>query len=196
MRLEQKKWPYYRKYEIKPDRVEIDFKTDNGSFSQTAWFEEIEFEVQIEDKKPSPIKTGLAVSVMFNVILSLLYFGDRFIDMNAPMNFPTMIAIPICMIVFGKLYFKTEKLKFLLGKKNLSFWYDEKSKSEVDTFISELKKVKRDYIRDKYLKIEDSEDSSAVRAKLNWLKIASYIDENELKEWLDRLDKRTMIKGF
>jgi hypothetical protein len=197
MKIEQKKWPYYRKYEIKSDRLEIDFKTDNGTFTQTAWFEEIEFEVQIENKKPSPIKTGLAVSIIFNVMLLILYLGDRFIDLNSPMNFQTMIAIPIAFLVFVKTYFRVEKLKFLLGgKKILSFWYDDKNKKEVDTFILKLKEAKRNYIREKYLKIEELEESSAVRAKLSWLKAAEHIDENELKEWLERLEKRTMIKGF
>jgi hypothetical protein len=197
MRIEQKKWPYYRKYEIKPDHLEIDFKTDNGTFIQIAWFEEIEFEVLIENKKPSPIKTGLAVSIMFNVILLILYLGDRFIDLNSPMNFQAMIAIPIVFIIFGKTYFRVEQLKFLLGgQKILSFWYDDKNKKDVDSFILKLKEAKRNYIREKYLKIEELEESSAVRAKLSWLKTAEHIDENELKDWLERLEKRTIIKGF
>lgn len=196
MKFQQKSWMYHRNFELKSDGVEIDFKTNDGIFIQTVKFEDIEFEEQIYEKKPSAIKIGLAVSVVVNIILFILFIGDKFMDLNSPMNYQTMITIPVVLSIFGKFYLKTEKLKYLVGKKNLSFLYNDKYKNDVDSYILEIKKAKRNYIREKYLKIDETEDSFIFKNILKWLKVENYIDENEYKDWLNQIDNRMVVKGF
>ena len=78
----QKKWNHFRNFELLDEGVKYEYKVEEGYFSQTLKFETIGFDEQISDKKPSSVKVGLVLSILFNIILFFLAFGNKFIYMD------------------------------------------------------------------------------------------------------------------
>lgn len=191
----QKKFNHFRNFEILAEGVKLEYKIEEGYFSQTLKFETIGFDEQINDKKPSPVKIGLVLSLFFNFILFLLVFGNKFIDMNAPISPTILLIIAIVPVVIFKSSFKREHLKFIIGHKNLCFWYDKKYQTDVDNFIAEIINSKRDYMRNKYLVLNDYEDAFVFKNNLNWLRTETLINEDEYNEWLKKLEDRKIIRG-
>ncbi len=191
----QKKWNQFRNFEILDEGVKYEYKIEEGYYAQTLKFETIGFDEQISDKKPSPVMLGLVLSIIFNIILFFLAYGNKFIDMNAPMSPSAFLIIAIVPLIIFKTSLKRQHLKFIVGNKNLCFWYDNKYKADVDNFIAEIKNAKRDYMRNKYLVLNDYVDTYVFKNTLNWLRSDKFIDDNEYNEWLKKLEDRKIIRG-
>jgi len=191
--LVQKKSRLYRKYYLLPDGVKFEFKIEEGYYVQTIKFEEIGFDEQIHDRSRTSIEMGLGLSIMINIILLIVIFGNK--RLNEPMSYSTIIGIPVSMSIFFLFFFKRNVLKFIVGNKNLSFWYDKKYKVGVDDFIQKIKDAKKQYMIDKYLYIGEEEDSFIVKNRLKWLKNEGYINEEELNKWISHLETRKIIRG-
>nr|MBK9653683.1 hypothetical protein [Bacteroidota bacterium] len=140
--FKQKKSNHFRNFEILDDGVKYEYKIEEGYFSQILKFETIGFDEQITDKKPSPIFVGLVLSIFFNVILFFIAFGNKFIDMDSPMSPTILLILGILPITIFKSAFRENTLNFLVGNKNLCFWYDKKFQADVDNFIVEIKNAK------------------------------------------------------
>ncbi len=63
-------------------------------------------------------------------------------------------------------------------------------------FINELKAKQRDYIRKKYMEIDEYLPHESLRNNFIWLYESNYIDRQELQDLFDKLDKKVIIKGF
>mgnify|MGYP006377945705 FL=1 len=191
----QKKWNHFRNFELLDEGVKYEYKVEEGYFSQTLKFETIGFDEQISDKKPSSVKVGLVLSILFNIILFFLAFGNKFIDMDSPMSPTILLILAIVPLIIFKSSLQREHLKFIVGQQNLCFWYDKKYQADVDNFIAEIKDAKRKYMRKKYLVLNDYDEASAFKHRLNWLLVEKFIDESEHKEWLQKLENRKIIRG-
>src|SRR5688572_31826698 len=194
--LKHKRYPEFRNYEIVSNGLKIEFKTNDSYNEQVVKFEEIGFEEQITQFKPSPIASGLFISVFFNILFGLIFLLENFENLNSGVLSGITGAIIVGMAVWGRQLFKFEKVKYIKGQINLSFWYFRKYRKEVDEFIVTLKSARRDYFREKYLKINENEDNSLFRQKLSWLKSLDYLTESEYQEWLTQSEHRKVIKGF
>ena len=195
MKIIQKTWPEYRTFEIVSDGVKVEYKTEDSYSSQLVNFEDIGFDEVIVNYKPTPLFYLLFISVFFNIILLLINFQrDYKIDPSAVMA----VILPLFIIgsYWIKKRYKFKKIKFLKGKINIAFFYYKKNYFEVDNFIKEIKNAKREFIRTKYMKIDDTAHIEFQKSRFSWLLNEKYINEEEYQELLTVLNKRTIIKGF
>jgi hypothetical protein len=194
--LNQKKWPEFRNYQITSKGLQIEIKTNESYNKQILKFEELGFDEHIVNYQPSAIASGLFISIFFNVILVALLFSDQFNNINPSILTGISTGSAIAMGFWGRQLFRFEKLKFIKGEVNISFWYFKKFQNEVDDFIEQLKNAKMNYFRTNYLKIDENEEISYVKQRLLWLKSMEYISDVELKEWIEKAENRKVIKGF
>lgn len=194
--LKLKKWPEYRNYSIITEGLKIEFKTNESYNQQIIKFEDIGFEEQLTQFRPSPTTSGLFISVFFNILLLLILFIDNFKTLNSSNIIGLISGIVAGMSAWSRHLFKFEKVKFIKGNVTLSFWYFKKHQELVDRFIESLKGAKKDYFRNKYLRIDDYEDLTLTKQKFQWLKSQDYITEPELKDWISQVDNRKVIRGF
>ena len=124
--LKQKRLIYYRNYSIEEDGVKFISDTSNGYVQRTIKFEEIEFDEQIFDEKAHRIRVILAMSLLFNVIATISSGGVK----NA---FESLFLLVITFLAIGILLFfvMKERNKFIVGAKNLPFWYENMYKAKV-----------------------------------------------------------------
>ena len=191
--LKQKRLIFYRHYSIQEDGVKFIANTINGYVERTIKFEDIEFDEQIFDEKAPLIRVLLACSLLFNILFIIATISSGGVK-NA---FESLFLLTIVFLAAGTVVFfiKKERNKFIVGQKNLVFWYENKYKAKVDSFIEEIKIAKKQYILNRYLKISDWEDEYMIKGKLNWLHQQKYISEEELQERLLELEHRKIIKG-
>ena len=176
----------------------MEIKTNEFYNEHVVKFEDIGFEEQITRYKPSVVSVGLFISVLLNILFIMVFILDSVNTEN--INSGILLAVSTGIIVglsaWGRSLFRFEKLKFLKGEANLSFWYFKKYQVEVDEFIESLKQAKKEYFRDKYFIIDENEDSSLIIQRFHWLKSMGYITETEFQEKLSQLNDRRVIKGF
>lgn len=196
--LKHKKYPQFRNYEIISNGVKMEIKTNEFYNEHVVKFEDIGFEEQITRYKPSFVSVGLFMSVVLNIIFLMIFILDS-ID-TGKLNTGILMAVSMGIIIgisaWGRSLFRFEKLKFLKGEVNLSFWYFKKYQVEVDEFIESLKQAKKEYFRNKYFVIDENEDFSLIIQRFYWLKTMEYITETEFQEKVSQLNERRVIRGF
>jgi len=194
----QKNWSHYRKYTIKEDGLYLEVKTEEGFTARLIKFEDIGFEEIITKYTPSPYAVGFFLSLFFNLLVVIIYL----IDLSKKYSFGSGInsglsgGIIVLLAIWGKTIFKFEKQKIIKGEVSIVFDYFKKKQAEVDQFIQELKIKQREYIRNKYMQLDEFKSAEIQRNILIWLYESEYISRHELQELLDKLDKKVVIKGF
>lgn len=183
---------FYRKYSIAEGGIKF-ISNFKGYVERTIKFEDIEFDEQIFDERAQRIRIILACSLMLNILFVIATISSGGVK-NA---FESLFMLVMAFVAIGIIVFliKKERNKFLVGKKNIHFWYEDNYKAKVDAFIQEIKIAKKQYMLDKYFKIGEWEDEFLIRNKLNWLHQEKYISEDELKDRLEELEHRKIIKG-
>ncbi len=196
LELRLKKWPEYRNYKILDEGLNLEYRTTDSFNQQTVKFEDVDFDVQLVQYKPSSVVSFLFISVFFNII-SLFVFLIKVLKDDASWLIQGLsVGVTIVFSALGIKLFKFEKIKYIKGNLQISFWYFDKCKDEVDKFVEQLSRSRRNYFRKKYLLIEEVEDFQSIKNKLFWLKSLNYVDDLELQEWMIKAEKRTVIKGF
>ncbi len=191
----QKKGKETRKYTISDIGLETEI-TNNGQFqASTVQFEEIEFNEMLVRRSPNPAEVGLFISVFVNLLLIvfLLYQNISFID-DKILSGMTMGVIG-GLSVWSFQLFKKEKEKILKGPQNLFFFYGKNEKDEVDWFIKELKSVQREYVREKYMRIDDLLPHETQEQTFYWMYKRRFISRSELEILFDELGNRKIIRG-
>jgi len=196
--LIQKNWPRYRKFTIREDGLYLEVKTNEGFTARLIKFEEIGFDEIITKYQPGPYAIGFFLSVFFNLLFLLIFlidFAKKF-NLSSGVSSGLTRGIIVCLSIGGRTIFKFEKQKILKGEISIVFDYFTKKQEQVDQFINELKEKQRNYIRGKYMEIDEYLPQESQRNNFIWLYESNYIDRQELQELLDRLDKKVIIKGF
>lgn len=196
--LKHKKYPQFKNYEIISNGVKMEIRTNEFYNEHIVKFEDIGFEEQITRYKPSVVSVGLFISVLLNILFIMVFILESINTEN--LNSGILLAVSTGIIVglssWGRSLFRFEKLKFLKGEVNLSFWYFKKYQVEVDEFIESLKQAKKEYFRNKYFVIDENEDFSLIIQRFYWLKTMEYITETEFQEKVSQLNERRVIRGF
>lgn len=196
--LKHKKYPQFKNYEIISNGVKMEIRTNEFYNEHIVKFEDIGFEEQITRYKPSVVSVGLFISVLLNILFIMVFIIESINTEN--LNSGILLAVSTGIIVglssWGRSLFRFEKLKFLKGEVNLSFWYFKKYQVEVDEFIESLKQAKKEYFRNKYFVIDENEDFSLIIQRFYWLKTMEYITETEFQEKVSQLNERRVIRGF
>lgn len=76
----------------------------------------------------------------------------------------------------------------------LPFDYN-KDTEHTDKFIEEIFQARRNYLRTKFMKIDQVTPFETVKANFQWLYQEELISEDELLELQNKLDERRIIKG-
>ena len=119
--LKHKRYPEFRNYEIVTNGLKIEFKTHESYNEQIVKFEDIGFEEQITNYKPSSFLTGLYISIFINILLTLFLFLDDFKNLNSAVLSGVTGAITVAMSIWARQLFKFEKIKLIKEQVNLSF---------------------------------------------------------------------------
>jgi len=99
------------------------------------------------------------------------------------------------LTVWSVTLFKTKKELILKGAKNLFFFYDQKEIEKVDDFVETLKKHQKEYIRKKYMVIDELIPRETQEQTFYWLRERKFINRGELEIMLEDLENRRLIKG-
>jgi hypothetical protein len=191
--LKQNKLIFYRHYFIKEEGVKFVSSTFEGYAERTIKYEEIDFDEQIYNERAPQVRIFLACSLMLNILFIIATISSGGVKNAFESLF---LVVVVCLTAGAIVYFiKKEKNKYLVGTKNIPFWYESIYKLKVDNFIEELKVAKKQYMRKKYMKMSDWEDEFTIKGKLNWLHEQNYINELEMKDGLKELEQRKIIRG-
>ena len=167
----QKRGKEIRGYKIKPDGLDTEIKSNGVYQSFKISFEDIEFNEIITIRKPQPVEVGLFISVFINLILILLTFSDWLIKVSGNETITSVLGFAILsgLSVWMINLFKRSKEKILKGAQNLFFYYEQKDKENVDSFIDSLKIHQREYMREKYMKIDGLRPKESQEQTFFWL---------------------------
>ncbi|QGY44927.1 hypothetical protein GM418_14995 [Maribellus comscasis] len=191
----QKRGREIRKYTISETGLDTEISSNGQSQSFSIPFEEIEFNETLITKKSGSKEIAFFISVAINLLLIgfLLYQNTSFIDGAAFSGM--IIGVVAGLSVWAVQFFKKEKEKIIKGQQNLVFFYNKKEKDEVDWFLKELKSVQRNYIRKKYMKIDDLIPYENQEQTFYWMYSKKFISRSELEILFEELENRKIIRG-
>ncbi|WP_207432618.1 hypothetical protein [Sabulibacter ruber] len=194
----QKQLGGYRKYTIKGDGLYLEVKSHEGFTARLIKFEDIGFDEIITKYVPAPVVISLFVSVFFNLLLLLIFFIDfaERLKLSSGVTSGLTGGVTVCLAIWGKVVFRFEKQKILKGEVSIAFNYFRKKEAQVDEFIQELKASHREYIRKKYMEIDELKPMETQRNIFFWLYENEYIERPELEDLLAKLERKVIVKGF
>lgn len=195
--LYQKERKELRSYKIKKDGLLIEWQIDGRFKSFIMPFEKIGFNKIITSKEINPFELGLFISVFFNLMLVLLLLSDWLVKLTNDEIITSTLGIGISagLTVWAIGLFKRKKELTLEGIEKLFFLYDKKHEDEVDKFVESLRSKQREYIRKRYMKIDDLNNKENQEYTFRWLFESEFISRDELELMLNELENRKIIKG-
>ncbi|TDN99799.1 hypothetical protein [Sunxiuqinia elliptica] len=195
--LYQKERKELRSYKIKKNGLLIEWQIDGRFKSFIMPFEKIGFNKIITSKEINPFELGLFISVFFNLMLVLLLLSDWLVKLTNDEIITSTLGIGISagLTVWAIGLFKRKKELTLEGIEKLFFLYDKKHEDEVDKFVESLRSKQREYIRKRYMKIDDLNNKENQEYTFRWLFESEFISRDELELMLNELENRKIIKG-
>lgn len=194
-KLEQKRWPHYRIFQIEETGVRVEIKDQNNYSSRVVPFEQIGIEEVITRHRPDPYAIGLFISSFFNLLIIVIYMIEKY-KVDTGVTGGLTAGITVAYSAWGYQLFKFEKQKYLQGPEvALPFYYFKKEQNKVDHFIEEVKEEKKRYFRDKFMKIDQNSDLETLPFTFKWLLDQDYISEQEYTELLEKVRQRKLIDG-
>ncbi|MHA7109514.1 hypothetical protein ACRTDU_05260 [Sunxiuqinia elliptica] len=195
--LYQKEKKELRSYKIEKDGLLIEWQIDGRFKSFIMPFEKIGFNKIITSKEINPFELGLFISVFFNLMLVLLLLSDWLVKLTNDAIITSTLGMGISagLTVWAIGLFKRKKELTLEGIEKLFFLYDKKHEDEVDKFIESLRSKQREYIRKRYMKIDDLNNKENQEYTFRWLFESEFISRDELELMLNELENRKIIKG-
>jgi len=123
-----------------------------------------------------------------------LYMSDDFKG-----NLPVVIGSYVLfggMIALSLLSPLKKEIHLVGGNINLTFFKDSPSPEAVNTFISEIKRLSRQQLLNKYAKIDAELPEETVFTQLNWLKNRDLLTEEEYQELKNEYKTQRLIKDY
>ena len=193
--IEQKRGRQLRKYQILDDDIKAELKTDSTYQSFSFKFDDIEFNEMVVDTKPNPVEVGLFVSVLFNLIFTVILVSDWAAKMQIGTVAVSSILIGVVsgMGIWAYNLFRFEREKILKGTQNIFLFYSKKDQEEVDDFIQTLKKKRKDYFRKTYMYFDDTLDLWTYESRLKWLLDKKFISKEEYKDLQEEVNNRRLL---
>ena len=192
-KLEQKRWPHYRIFQIEETGIRVEIKDQNNYSSRLVPFEQVGTEEVITRHRPDPYAIGLFISAFFNILVVVIYIIERY-KVNTGITSGLTAGIAVAYSVWSYQLFKFEKQKYLQGQEvALPFYYFKKEQGKVDKFIGEIKEEKKRYFREKFIKIDKNSDLDSLLFTFKWLLDEGYISKNEYNELIEDIRQRKLI---
>lgn len=149
-------------------------------------------------KKKDWVLVLIAISMTFNSILLTIVINQSYHLSGSSGMIVFGLAMLPTLIVGGMCNneFRSESSKSLAAAKPINFSYSKKEKEEVDVFIAEIKKSKKDYYLKEYYKVDNLIPIQTQIARIHWLYESKYITESDAQFILDELETQRIIRGI
>lgn len=193
----QKRGQEIRSYKIIDDGLEAEIQINGELQAFNIQFEEIDFIQIISNKKVYQLELGLFISIVFNLLFILILVSDWLIKITENEIIPSTIAFGVIAVLtpWSITLFKTKKELILKGTQNLFFFYNQEEIEKVNDFVKSLKYEQKEYIRKKYMLIDELIPHETQEQTFYWLYNKKFITRSELEIMLDNLDNRRLIEG-
>ena len=123
-----------------------------------------------------------------------LFLSDDFMG-----NLPVVIGAYVIfgLAIGGSLFSPLKKEIHLVGGAvNLTFFKNSPSPEEVNTFISEIIRLSKQQLLNKYAKIDAELPEETMFTQLNWLKNRDILTEKEYEELKNEYKTQRLIKDY
>ena len=127
-------------------------------------------------------------------ITTALYMSDDFSG-NLPVVIGSYLIIGI-IISLSLLSPLKKEIHLVGGSVNLTFFKENPSMQEVNTFITEIIRLSKQQLLNKYAKIDAELPEETVFTQLNWLKNRDLLTEDEYQELKNEYKTQRLIKDF
>lgn len=181
---------------------------EDGVFVKNSFIKELhEYKVHFADiyddetvfrKKKDWVLLLISLSVVFNSILLTIVINQSYHLSFSSGSIVFVMAMIPSLVITGLCNneFRAESSKNLAAAKPLNFSYSKKEMEEVDAFIAEIRKSKKDYYLKEYYRIDNLIPIQAQIARIHWLYESKYITESDAKFILDELETQRIIRGI
>lgn len=189
------------------NKIYFEIKED-GVFVKNGFIKELhEYKVHFADiyedetvfrKKKDWVLVLIGISMAFNSILLTIVINQSY-NLSGTSG---MIVFGLAMVptlIFGGLCnneFRAESSKSLAAAKPINFSYSKKEKEEVDAFIAEIQKNKKDYYLKEYYRVDNLIPIQTQIARIHWLYENKYITESDAQFILEELETQRIIRGI
>lgn len=192
--FKQTRWPEHKYYRIEEDGVFAELKINGRLSSRLVKFNEFIPETSIYSEQPNPWAIGFFISLTINLMIGGLLILENF-DVSDQTSGIVLTSIIVPLAVLSMNVFKFNKEKRINGY-NVYLPFDYKKNTEqTDKFIEEVFQARRNYLRTKFMKIDQVTPSETIKANFQWLYQEQLITETELIELQNTLEERRIIKG-
>ncbi|MET3036377.1 hypothetical protein ABXT08_09760 [Chryseobacterium sp. NRRL B-14859] len=195
--LTQKDGRNSRYFEIQEDGVFVKSNFVKELQEYKVHFDDIQNDESVFRKSKDWVLIVVAISVLFNSILLTIVINEtyQFSIQTGTIVFaiamvPSLIVTALCNSEFRK-----ENSKTLAAAKPLIFSYAKKEMEEVDLFIEEIRKSKKEYYLRQYYRVDSLIPTHVQIARIHWLYESKYITESDAQFIIDEMEQRRIITG-
>jgi len=133
--------------------------------------------------------------VAFLIFITIaLYMSDDFTG-NLPVVIGSYVIIGL-IIALSLLSPLKKEIHLVGGNVNLTFFKENPSAEEVKTFITEIIRLSKQQLLNKYAKIDPELPEETVFTQLNWLKNRDLLTEEEYQDLKNEYKTQRIIKDY
>jgi hypothetical protein len=195
--LIQKRGGDFRRYHFGYDGLKISTYTMETYQTYTYKYEDIEFTEIVTIQKPAIHRIILFFSVLLNFLLLLFLAAPYIVALSGSkyVLWIPVIAATVAMSMWAFLIFRKKFEKMLTGPINVVFYYDRNDRRIVDEFVESLKNKQRDFLRKKYMRIDQYIPVDQQQQRFSWMYDRDFITRSELEILMEETDILRMSKG-
>jgi len=195
--LIQKRGGDFRQYHFGYDGLKISTYIQETYQTYTYKYEDIEFTEIITIQKPSLHSIILFFSVLLNISLLLIIAAPYISSLAGSIHviWIPVVAATVAMTLWGFFLFKRRFEKMLSGPINVVFYYDKNDRQIVDEFSESLRNKQRQFLRNKYMRIDQYIPVDQQQQKFSWLYNRDLITRSELEILMEETDILRREKG-
>ncbi|WP_300686756.1 hypothetical protein [Chryseobacterium sp.] len=184
-------------FEIKEDGVFVKNSFIKELHEYKVHFSEIYDDETVFRKSKDWVLLLITLSVAMNSILLTIVINMSYhLSMSAGMVVFIIALLPAFIVTaLCNNEFKTVSSKSLAAAKPINFSYSKKEMEEVDAFIVEIRKNRKDYYLKEYYRVDNLIPVHTQIARIHWLYESKYITESDAQFIIDELETRRIIKG-
>lgn len=195
--LSQKDGRNTRYFEIQEDGILVRTNIAKAFNEYKIHFTDIYDDESVFRKTKDFVLLAITISVLFNSIMLTIIISENYkLSESSGMvvfgvtMLPTFVITALCNNEF-----KIENAKNIAAGKPLVFSYRKKEVEEVDAFIAEIRKSKKEFYLKEYYRVDKLIPTQTQIARIHWLYENKYITESDAEFIIDELETQRIIKG-
>lgn len=180
-----------KKFTIENDRIFIETNSFSKNTKLYVKLEKLGFELQYVKKNYYPKKLLLAVSWLFPIILNILYLTGTPDIASGGVFFFYIIAIVVSVVYATDGY--QDDIYLAGGQSVLLFYRERPNEKEVLTFIEEVIKATKDFLKNKYTDFDSATTQQEFYNCINWLYEREIITRDEYIDYKASFDMQKLL---